>query len=83
MQFVYFASVREAIGIDGETADLPTGIVTIADCVQHLILRSDEHRAAFSDVSKLRFALDQQLAKIDAPIAGAQELAIFPPVTGG
>jgi sulfur-carrier protein len=83
VQIVYFASVREAIGIDGEAAELPNGIVTIADCLQHLILRSEAHRAAFSDISKLRFALDQVMARIDAPISGAKELAIFPPVTGG
>jgi sulfur-carrier protein len=83
MRIVYFASVREAIGMDGEAAELPNGIVTIADCLQYLTERSEVYRATFSDISKLRFALDQVMARIDAPISGAKELAIFPPVTGG
>jgi sulfur-carrier protein len=83
VQIVYFASVREAIGMDGEAAELPSDILTIADCLQHLTLRSEVYRTAFSDISKLRFALDQVMARIDTPISGAKELAIFPPVTGG
>jgi sulfur-carrier protein len=83
MQIVYFARVREAVGIDGESADLPDHIVTIADCVQWLIARGGPYPAAFADTGKLRFALDQQMVAINAPVTGAQELAIFPPVTGG
>ena len=83
MQIVYFARVREAIGFEGEAADLPADIVTIADCLDHLIARGGVYPAAFADRAKLRFALDQQMAAVDTPIGTAQELAIFPPVTGG
>ncbi len=83
MHIVYFASVREAIGFDSEQTDFPEDILTIADCLGYLGARGSVYPAAFSDTAKLRFALDQQMAKIDAPIAGARELAIFPPVTGG
>ncbi len=83
MRIVYFASVREAIGLDGEEADFPPDVVTVADCLQSLIAHGGAYPAAFADSNKLRFALDQQMVKLDAPITGAQELAIFPPVTGG
>jgi sulfur-carrier protein len=83
VQIVYFASVREAIGMDGEQADFPPDVVTVADCLTFLAAHGGVYPAAFADTSKLRFALDQQMVKIDAPITGARELAIFPPVTGG
>ncbi len=83
MQIVYFASVREAAGIDGEEADFPPDILTVADCLSYLITHGSGYPAAFADSNKLRFALDHQMVKPDAPITGAKELAIFPPVTGG
>ncbi len=83
MQIVYFARVREAMGTDGEDAEFPADVVTIADCLAHLMARGGVYPAAFGDFSKLRFALDQQMAGTNTPIGAAQELAIFPPVTGG
>ncbi len=83
MHIVYFASIREAIGLDGEQADFPENAATIANCVAHLLARGSVYQAALADRSKLRFALDGHMATEDAPISGAQELAIFPPVTGG
>ncbi len=83
MQIVYFASVREAIGLDGEEANFPPDVVTVADCLKYLIAHGGVYPAAFADTDRLRFALDQQMVKLDAPITGAKELAIFPPVTGG
>lgn len=83
MQIVYFARVREAIGTDGEEAAFPADVVTIADCLAHLMARGGAYPVAFGDFAKLRFALDQQMAGINTPIGTAQELAIFPPVTGG
>ena len=83
MQIAYFARVREAVGMDGEPVSLPDDIVTISDCLTYLIARGGVYPAAFADTAKLRFALDQQMSGLDAPIGTAQELAIFPPVTGG
>lgn len=83
MQLLYFASVREAIGRDEESFDLPSELVIISDIIAWLSAKDDKYAAAFAAPEKLRFALDQQMVKIDASIGSAQELAIFPPVTGG
>jgi sulfur-carrier protein len=83
VKIVYFAAVREAIGIDGEEYTLPEHITSIADCLDWLTEQDEHYRAAFANRAKLRFALDQRMAKPDAILAGAGELAIFPPVTGG
>lgn len=93
MQILYFASVREVIGVDSELRDFPPGVITVADALDWLsahnvsgssgIGSSDIYASAFGDRSKLRFALDQKMVKMDARLLGAAELAIFPPVTGG
>ncbi len=83
MRLVYFAAVREALGMDGEERILPDTVRAIADAVDWLAGQGEPYAAAFADRSKLRFAIDQQLAREDASISNAQELAIFPPVTGG
>lgn len=83
MRLVYFASVREAVGTDGEEVDLPGHVRTVADCLGWLSARGAGYRAAFANPAKLRFAIDQQMAGEMADIGGASELAIFPPVTGG
>lgn len=80
---LYFASVREAIGLDGERIDPAAAIVTVADLVDWLAARDGAHAAAFADRSRLRAALDQRLVPLDAPLGRARELALFPPVTGG
>ena len=81
MRIVYFAWVREQIGCDQEPA--PGGAATIADMLELLRSKGGGHAAALADESRLRFALDQLMVKAGAKIGDAQELAIFPPVTGG
>ncbi|MEP7350325.1 MAG: MoaD/ThiS family protein [Sphingorhabdus sp.] len=83
MQLVYFARVREAIGFDGEERIFPADVMTVVDCLDWLASQGTNYAAAFATRDKLRFALDQQMVGKDAAIAGAGELAIFPPVTGG
>jgi sulfur-carrier protein len=83
VRLVYFARVREALGVDAEEQKLPAHIQTVADCIEWLALRGDNYVTAFADRSKLRFALDQQMVALETSLAGASELAIFPPVTGG
>ena len=82
LQIVYFAKVREAIGVDGEQVEVGAG-THISELIDHLAAQSDRHAAAFSERSKLRFALDQKMVRSDSLLDDAQELAIFPPVTGG
>ncbi len=83
MQFLYFASVREAMGRDGEELQPPEHVTTIADAANWLAGQSEAHAAALENHGKLRFALDHVMTNKDASIANACELAIFPPVTGG
>ena len=83
LRLVYFARVREAIGIDGEDRDLPVEVQTVADCVIWLAAQGESYATAFSDLPRLRFALDQQMVWQETLLEGANELAIFPPVTGG
>ena len=83
VQMLYFAWVRERVGKGEEAVAPPAGVVTVGDLVAWLATRSDGHAAAFADRARLRAAVDQAFVPLDAPIAGAREIAIFPPVTGG
>ena len=82
MKLVYFAWVREQVGIDEETIDLPATIKTIADLLAWLPKRGDNY-AIFEQAHALRAAINQEHVDHDTRIADAQEIAIFPPMTGG
>ena len=58
-------------------------IPTVTDLVAELSAREDRYSVAFADVTALRVAIDQELVDFDAPLAGAREVAFFPPMTGG
>ena len=83
VDLLYFAWVRETIGSGTETVTPPPGVTTVAALIGWLATRSAGHAAAFADRARLRTAVDQAFVPLDAPIAGAREIAIFPPVTGG
>ncbi|WP_068108833.1 molybdopterin converting factor subunit 1 [Tropicimonas marinistellae] len=78
---LYFAWVRERIGLPKER--LETSASTVADLVEELRGREERYALAFSDLSALRVAIDQELADFDASLSGAREVAFFPPMTGG
>ncbi len=78
---LYFAWVRERIGLPKEQVE--TTAATVADLVAELKLREERYAAAFEDISALRVAVDQELCDFDTPLAGAREVAFFPPMTGG
>lgn len=81
MDVLYFAWVRERIGVPKEQID--TQATTVMDLVAELRAREERYAAAFSDLSALRVAVDQELTEFDAPLAGVREVAFFPPMTGG
>jgi sulfur-carrier protein len=83
VQLRYFAWVRERVGRTEETLDLPAALVSIADLVIWLRSRGPEYDHAFATPELIRAAIDQAHVKPDATIAGAREIAFFPPVTGG
>lgn len=81
MDVLYFAWVRERIGLPKETVE--TTAATVSDLVAELVAREDRYAVAFADITALRVAVDQELADFDAPLAGVREVAFFPPMTGG
>jgi molybdopterin synthase sulfur carrier subunit len=83
IRLLYFASVRELIGIAEETRILPEDVDTPAALAKWLSASGPGYAAALAEIGKLRFAADQEVVAHDAPIGGAYEIAIFPPVTGG
>ena len=83
MDILYFAWVREQIGVDREQLEPPADITDLRGLIGWLAGRSPGHGSALGDIARLRAAVDQKYAALDTPIAGAREIAIFPPVTGG
>lgn len=83
VRIVYFAWLRERVGHAEETVTVPDGVSTVADLVAWLAGRDEAHAHAFAEPGIVRAAIDQMHVKPDAPIAGAREIAFFPPMTGG
>jgi molybdopterin synthase sulfur carrier subunit len=81
MEVLYFAWVRERIGLPRELVE--SSAATVADLVAELSAREERYALAFSDLTALRVAVDQELADFDASLAGVREVAFFPPMTGG
>jgi len=81
MDVLYFAWVRERIGLPKETVD--TNASTVMELVQELRAKEERYEAAFADLSALRVAVDQDLTDFDAALDGVREVAFFPPMTGG
>lgn len=83
LTIVYFAWVRERIGLDEEQVARPEVGATVADLVAGLTARGGGYAEALGDATRLRAALDQRFVPLDTVIGDARELALFPPVTGG
>ena len=77
----YFAWLRERIGEPSE--QIETEAQTVDELVEELRARSEAHALAFSDLTSVRVALDQELTEMNAPLGKAREVAFFPPMTGG
>jgi len=83
VRLTYFAWVRERIGKAEEVVDLPGEIATIGELIGWLKGRGEEYAYAFEHGEVIRAAIDRRHARPDALIAGAREIAFFPPMTGG
>jgi molybdopterin synthase sulfur carrier subunit len=79
----YFASLREAIGIEAETISLPQGVEDLRGLRRFLAARGDVWSEAFAEEKALRAAINQELVKASASLKDQAEVAFFPPVTGG
>ena len=83
VKILYFASVREKLGKDAEELDLPAGVVTVAGLRSHQRLRGGAWADAMAEGKLLRAAVNQDMAQAAAAIKAGDEVAFFPPVTGG
>jgi molybdopterin synthase sulfur carrier subunit len=83
MKLKYFAWVRERIGLAEETVEPPAEIRTVAELMGWLARRNEAYAHAFETPRTIRAAIDHTHVRPDATIAGAREIAFFPPMTGG
>ena len=83
MRLLYFGWVRTRIGIGSETLELPSGITDVRALMDWLKQRDDGYRVAFEDLTTIRVAINQEMATLDASISSEDEVALFPPMTGG
>lgn len=83
MKILYFARIRQIAGKSSEQVEVPASVATVSDLIEHLSARDEAVAAALADRRTLRAAVDQNHVALDAAIAGAREVAFFPPVTGG
>jgi molybdopterin converting factor subunit 1 len=80
---LYFAWVRQKVGRGEERLPLPDDVKNVADLVALLKKRGDGYGDAFADLRRIRVAINQDHAGFDAPLRDSDEVAFFPPVTGG
>ena len=83
MKVLYFAWLRDRVGIAEEELAPPAGVRDVAGLVEWLKGRSPGHAAAFADLRVVRCAVNLDHARFDAAVAADDEVAFFPPVTGG
>ena len=83
VKVLFFAALREQVGVASEDVDLPGDRSTIAALRSHLAARGGPWQSALSEKKLLRFAVNQDMARTDATLKAGDEVAFFPPVTGG
>lgn len=83
IRILYFASVRESLGRDHETLELPAGIGTVGELRRWLVERGEPYATVFTPGRAIRASVDRVMAKPETVLAEDAEVAFFPPVTGG
>jgi molybdopterin synthase sulfur carrier subunit len=83
VKVLYFAWLRSKTGIAEETIALPPGVRTVAGLIEHLRARGGGYAEALADLSVVRVAVNQEFAELDQAVGAGDEIALFPPVTGG
>lgn len=82
LKILYFASLREMLGRAAEEIALPSGVTDVAGLLKFLMARGGDWEK-LATVKNLRFAVNQEMARLDTPLKEGDEVAFFPPVTGG
>jgi len=83
VKVLYFAALREQLGTGAEEIELPAGVGTVAALRSHLRTRGGAWQLALADGKLVRAAVNQDMAPPTAALKGGDEVAFFPPVTGG
>jgi len=83
LKILYFAGLREKLGKDAEEIELPAGVATVAALRSHLRNLGGAYENAFAEKSLLRAAVNQDMVQPAAAVKAGDEVAFFPPVTGG
>jgi len=83
VKILYFAWLRERVGKPEEEIEAPADVATVGELINWLAARGEEYAYAFENPRVVRAAIDRTHVKAEAPIAGAREIAFFPPMTGG
>ncbi len=83
MKLLYFAWMREKTGLGNETVSAPKSVVSVATLIEWLKERGGGYQGAFADLSVVRVAVNQEYVTLDHPVGDGDEVAFFPPVTGG
>ncbi len=83
MKLLYFAWVRQKVGLSEENIEAPASVKDVAGLVEFLRRRGPGYLAAFQDLKLIRSAVNQEHAGLDTPVKPEDEVAFFPPVTGG
>lgn len=83
MKLLYFAWLRQRVGHSTEDLAVPTEVATVRDLIRWLVARGPGHAAAFEDLRIVRVAVNQEYVPFDHPVKPGDEVAFFPPVTGG
>jgi molybdopterin synthase sulfur carrier subunit len=83
VKVLFFAGLREQLGTSGEEIELPAGVGTVAGLRAHLKARGGAYEKAFSEKSLVRIAVNQEMVSPTNAIKRGDEVAFFPPVTGG
>lgn len=83
LTILYFASIKEKAGCGEEVVPLPASVTDVMGLVGWLRQRGGGPAAALADLAAVRVAVNQEHARLDHPLTGDEEVAFFPPVTGG
>ena len=83
MKLLYFAWIRDDIGLDGEEISLPDGVKTVGELIALLKARGDAYERGLRASEELKVAVNLEYANLDTPVSDRDEVAFFPPVTGG
>ena len=83
MKILYFAHIREKTNIAEETIDLPNDVTNVETLIDWLVERNDSFADAFADREHVRVAVNQEHVEFDMPVKVDDEIAFFPPMTGG